>query len=358
MLRILRATMVLIACLAGWSSLAAAQGGTTGTIAGRVLDSQGLAVPGATVTVSGPQGQRVMVTDTQGSFTLPFLAPGTGYAVRVELQGFKPVERGDMTLRLGQTVELTLALEVGGAAETVEVTAASPVVDLTTTTTGATLDSELLQAIPTGRRFSDTLFIAPGVSSGGGTGEANPSFSGGSGLENLYLVDGVNISNTGYGALGSYSIVFGSLGNGLPFDFMEEVQVKTAGYEPEFGESTGGITNVITKSGSNTLRGSAFGYLRPTGLQADFPQVTTSNGTVNTTELEQWDVGVEGRRPGDPKQTLLLWRDRSELRNADVDRAGRSGQLPAAGAGRSGSRPRHSQLCRQGQLAAQRPQPH
>ena len=75
----------------------------------------------------------------------------------------------------------------------------------------------------------------------------------------------MNITNQGYGALGSYSIVFGSLGNGTPFDFMKEVQVKTGGYEAEYGQATGGVVNVVTKSGTNSLRGTAFGYVRPTG---------------------------------------------------------------------------------------------
>ena len=75
--------------------------------------------------------------------------------------------------------------------------------------------------------------------------------AGGSGLDNQYVVDGVNITNPGYGALGSYSIVFGSLGNGTPFDFVQEVQVKTGGYEAEFGQAIGGVVNVVTKSGTN-----------------------------------------------------------------------------------------------------------
>src|SRR5207244_8863275 len=107
---------------------------------------------------------------------------------------------------------------------------------------------------PVGRRFSDTLYLAPGVSSSGNLGSANPSIGGSSGLENQYVVDGVNITNGGYGALGSYSIVFGSLGNGTPYDFMQEVQVKTGGYEAEFGQATGGVINVVTKSGSNTVK--------------------------------------------------------------------------------------------------------
>ena len=102
---------------------------------------------------------------------------------------------------------------------------------------------------PVGRRFTDALYLAPGVSSGG-AGRANPSMSGGTGLDNLYVVDGVNITNTGYGAVGSYSIIFGSLGNGTPFDFIKEIQVKTGGYEAEFGQSMGGVVNVVTKSGT------------------------------------------------------------------------------------------------------------
>ena len=122
----------------------------------------------------------------------------------------------------------------------------------------------MFSQVPVGRRVSDTLYMAPGVSTGGSVGSANPSISGGSGLENQYVIDGVNVTNQGYGALGSYSIVFGSLGNATPFDFVKEVQVKTGGYEAEFGQATGGVVNVVTKSGSNDVRGSVFGYARPT----------------------------------------------------------------------------------------------
>ena len=101
------------------------------------------------------------------------------------------------------------------------------------------------------------------MSSSGSAGAANPSISGGSGLDNQYVIDGVNVTNQGYGALGSYSIIFGSLGNATPFDFVQEVQVKTGGYEAEFGQATGGVVNVITKSGSNDVHGSVFGYARP-----------------------------------------------------------------------------------------------
>ena len=269
---------------------------TTGTITGLVVDAQGLAVPGVTVTVTGAQGSKTAVTEDTGRFTVPFLTPGS-YTVRSELQGFKPAEQTSVVVRLGQTVDLNLKMQVGGLEEAVEVTSVSPVIDRTTTTIGANIDSELLSRIPVGRRFSDTLYVAPGVSSGGTVGQANPSISGASGLENQYVVDGVNITNQGYGALGSYSIVFGSLGNGTPFDFMQEVQVKSGGYEAEFGQATGGVVNVVTKSGTNNFRGTAFGYIRPDSFESDFDQITTPNGTVNRTATQISDIGVEGGGP-------------------------------------------------------------
>ena len=287
-----RKCVLMAVCVVLTAALAQAQETTTGSIAGRVADAQGLAIPGATVTVTTPQGPRTFTTDANGAFFAPFLTPGM-YEVKVELQGFKTLDRQNIEVRLGQRVDLSLPLQVGPLTESVTVSGAAPVVDRSSTTTGAVLDSELLQRLPIGRRFSDTLYIAPGVSSGGQVGEANPSMSGGSGLENLYVVDGVNITNAGYGALGSYSIVFGSLGNGVPFDFVKETQVKTGGYEAEFGQSTGGVVNVVTKSGTNTLRGSAFGYFRPESLESDYDQVTTVNGTVNVTETRVSDSGVE-----------------------------------------------------------------
>src|SRR5262245_34818712 len=240
-----RASALLLAFVLACTGLVSAQG-TTGTIIGRIVDSQGLAVPGATVSVTGPQGTRTAVTDGEGRFSIPLLTPGT-YSLRAELQGFKAFDRRDIVVRLEQTVDLPITMEVGGLTETVEVTGASPVVDTQTTTAGANLDAAMLSRLPVGRSLADTLYVAPGVSSGGGTGTTNPSIGGGSGLENQYVVDGVNISSAGFGSLGSYSRVrqLGALGNGVTFDFIKEVQVKTAGYEAEFGQATGGVVNVV-----------------------------------------------------------------------------------------------------------------
>jgi hypothetical protein len=315
------------------AGLAVAQ--TTGTISGQVIDSQGLVVPGATVTVTGGQGVKTAITDREGRFSVPFLVPGS-YTVRVDMSGFKSVEQKDVVVRLGFTAELNLTLQVGGVEETVNVTVASPVVDTSSTTIGATLDNQLLERVPIGRRFSDTLYMAPGVSSGGTIGSANPSVSGASGLENAYVVDGVNITNAGYGALGSYSIVFGSLGNGTPYDFMQEVQVKSGGYEAEYGQSTGGVVNVITKSGSNSFKGALFGYSRPRQLESDWTNVQTPNGSVNTTDTQLYDFGAAIGGPIVRNKLFFFGAFDPSFETRTLIADERPGELPAGVVGRGG----------------------
>src|SRR5262245_45725144 len=149
---------------------------TTGTVVGRVVDAQGLAVPGATVTLTGPQGPRTVVSDSDGKFSSPFLTPGT-YSVRAELQGFKAAEAKSIVVSIDTTTTVNLKMEVGGLTETVEVTGAASIVDTNTTTIGGVLDSQELALVPIGRRMTDALYLVPGVSSGGAVGRANPSIS-------------------------------------------------------------------------------------------------------------------------------------------------------------------------------------
>ena len=291
----LRYVIALLSMMLSSVVLFAAQE-TTGRITGRIVDPQGLAVPGVSVTVSGPQGVKSVTTDSDGRFNVPFLTPGV-YTVRAELQGFKTAEQKDISVSVGQTFNVALKMEVGAVAETINVVGVTTLIDIRTSTTGAVVDSAFVSTVPVGRRISDVTYMAPGVSSSGSVGRQNPSIGGGSGLDNQYIIDGVNITNQGYGALGSYSIVFGSLGNATPFDFVKEVQVKTGGYEAEFGQSTGGVVNVITKSGTNNFRGSAFGYTRPTGIEGAWKQFQSVNGTVQTLSSQVHDTGVEGGFP-------------------------------------------------------------
>ena len=290
-----RISAFLAACAFACTSIASAQE-IGGSISGRVLDQQKLAVPGVTVTATGPQGSRSAVTDADGRYQIPFLTPGN-YDVRAELQGFKAFEQKGISVRLGQVAEVPVSMQVGGVAETISVTAETPLINTRSTTIGNVMDTDTLRNFPVGRTFAQTLYLTPGVSSSGTAGAANPSISGGTGLENLYIVDGANVTNTGYGGLGSYSTTFGSLGNATPYDFVKEIQVKTGGYEAEFGQATGGVVNVVTKSGSNQLRGSAFAYAQPDMLQGEFKQYQASNGSVNTQATTVSDVGMEGGFP-------------------------------------------------------------
>ena len=281
-----------LALLLVGGGLVSAQETTTGSIAGMVVDASDAPVPGATITLTSAQGRKSFMSDSGGRFFAPFLTPGV-YALRVELTGFSPLEQKGINVRLGQRVELkNLAMTVGGIAEVVEVVGGSPVIDTASTTVGGTLDSDMLSRLPVGRNFTQTLYMVPGVSDSSGVGNANPSIGGASGLENNYVVDGVNITNAGFGGVGTYSIVFGSLGMGVTTDFIKETQVKTAGFEAEYGQTSGGVVNVVTKSGTNSFHGSAFGYFGPNALEADWKQLQSTNGIVNTRAVENIDFGA------------------------------------------------------------------
>lgn len=286
--RIFGAALTALLTLAG---LATAQETTSGSVTGLVTDAQGAAIPGATVTLTSDQGTKTTTSDSQGRFFVPFLTPGK-YGLRVEISGFAPITQKNVDVRLGGRLDLgTMALKVGGRDEVVEVVGAASAIDTSSTTTGGVLDSDTLKRLPVGRNFTEALYLVPGVSNSG-VGRSNPSMSGGSGLENNYVVDGVNITNTGYGAVGSYSIVFGSLGAGVTSDFVKETQVKSGGFEAEYGQATGGVVNVITQSGTNAFHGSAFGFFAPPALESEWRNLQSTNGTVNTTNQNNKDVGL------------------------------------------------------------------
>jgi hypothetical protein len=281
------------------------QESTTGSVAGFVVDDQGAAIPGATITITSDRGAQSLVSDASGRFFAPYLVPGL-YSIRVELSGFSPVERKDVDVRLGQRSSLEFTMKLGSLTETIEVVGAAPVVDSASTTAGGVLDSAELKRLPVGRNFTDTLYLVPGVSDSSGVGSANPSIGGASGLENSYVVDGVNITNTGFGGVGTYSIVFGSLGTGVTTDFIKETQVKTAGFEAEYGQATGGVVNIVTQSGGNTLHGSVFGYFSPQQLEADYQQLQTPEGTVNTTGRRDTDFGLTLSGPIVPNRLFFF----------------------------------------------------
>jgi len=245
------------------------QGSTAvyGNLAGVITDSTGAVVPGAKVTAVGPTGNKSVTSEQDGRFTLPALSPGT-YSLKVEKQGFRAADVKGVEIVINRTSSVSIGLQPGSATEVVEVSAAAITVDTTSTSVGTNLSDQFYQAVPVQRGVAGLFYASAGVASGGGTGSSNPSISGGSGLENLYVADGVDITDTSFGGLGTYNRVFGSVGTGINLSFIKEVQVKTGGYEPQYGKSTGGIVQIVTKSGTNQYHGAITAFAAPQQLEA------------------------------------------------------------------------------------------
>nr|MCU0224265.1 Plug and carboxypeptidase regulatory-like domain-containing protein [Acidobacteriota bacterium] len=183
--------------------VALAQQPTTGTLQGIVGEQDGKPLPGATVVVKGPLGERAAQTDAKGQFEFRFLPAGT-YTVRAEMPGYSTVEVGGVDINAAGRTRLPITLLPGQTAE-ITVSSAAPLLDVKRTTVATSFKSKSLETLPIGRNFTDAVSFAPGVVSGLGTGAGNYSIGGSSGLENSYIIDGVNITDSGYGGVGTYS---------------------------------------------------------------------------------------------------------------------------------------------------------
>jgi hypothetical protein len=275
---------------------ALAQQPTIGSIEMRVFDDQGRGLPGATVTITGPMGERSMVSSPNGTAAFKSVGVGT-YRVRVTMTGFATIEVPDVGVSAGQRAKLPVTL-ASGTVETVTVISSAPLVDPRQMEVSSTFKtSEAAESLPIGRNFTAAVAFAPGVVSGLGTGEGNYSIGGSSGLENSYTIDGVNITDGGYGGVGTYSIVFGSLGTGITSDFLEEVQVKTAGFEAEYGQALGGVVTGVVKSGTNDLSGSVKVFASPDSLESSGDDVSLPTGAINTHDRGETDLGISAGGP-------------------------------------------------------------
>ena len=258
--------------LAALAPTAWSQDITKGSLAGVVGDASGALITGAKVALSGPFGDKIGATDSTGNYSFPNLSVGSGYSITVSRDGFTSSRKNDIQVLVNQRTTIDFRLEVGSTTTTVDVTdTVSTAIDLATTTIGANIDESLYKNVPVGRNISSVISLSPGVSSSGGAGASNPSINGASGLENEYIINGANVTDPGYGGFGTYTAVFGSLGTGITFDFIQEVQVKSGGFEAQYGEALGGVVNIITKSGSNKFHGDAYGYIQPGGFSVDSP---------------------------------------------------------------------------------------
>jgi hypothetical protein len=267
---------------------------TKGEITGSVVDSTGAIVPGATVTISGPTGDRVVVTDSRGNYNVGNLIPGK-YSVKASLTGFKTATVSNVTVYVGKDTSVRLTLTTGDISETIEVVGGAVEVDTASTAVGSNLNSQVFENLPVQRRVDNLFYLAPGVTESQAGGKANPSISGGSALDNSYIADGVNITDSAFGGLGVFSRVYGTLGVGINTAFIEEVQVKTGGFEPQYGQSQGGIVNIITKSGGREWRGSVSGFFQPKGLETTRkqPDDTRVNKVGELRHEQNFDVGVD-----------------------------------------------------------------
>lgn len=251
----------------------------TGNLGGQIVDPTGSLVPGATVTITGQTVTKSLTSDAEGHFLFQNLTPGI-YALKIEKQGFKSAELKRVQVVIDRTASVRVPLEVGTVTETVEVSATAVTIDPTSVSVGANLPDTFYASVPVARNVAGLFYTAPGVADGGGTGAANPSISGSSGLENLYIADGVNITDSAFGGLGVWNQAGGfSVGTGINLSFVKEVQVKTAGFEPQYGQATGGIVQMVTKSGSREWHGEFAAYGAPRGTEATRPQPDDSRIT-------------------------------------------------------------------------------
>ncbi len=257
------------------ASQAFAQDGSTGAIRGTVLDPDGGLIAGATVAiVNVATGQRyAATTDANGHFAADLLPPGD-YSARVEVQGFSPQLAPQAHVEVGGALQLQFRLTLAGAKEAVTVSGAPPLVDTQPSSISALIDEQAILGLPlNGRRFTDLSLLAPGVTQDprGLTSSTNGdlAFGGVRGFQTSYLVDGSDNNNGFFSqARGRYR---------APYQFsnetVQEFRVSSNTYGAELGRAGGAVVNVVTKSGSNHVHGSAFYFLRDSAFSATNPFV-------------------------------------------------------------------------------------
>ncbi len=213
---------------------------TSGTIKGVTLDDGGLAIPGVLVTVSSPAligGAQQQSSDGQGRFLFIKLPPGI-YSIRAEMAGFGTIEYQAIQVLIGKTVPLTVEMTYQEAGGVMVVKDTPPAIDTEQTQRSTVMTKEFLDRVPTGRDYLQAVSAAPGVIGGG-----NASMAGGAGNENTYMIDGVNITDP---VTGTFSLNFN-------FDAIEQLEVVTGAFDAEHPNNLGGIVNIVTQTGGNTL---------------------------------------------------------------------------------------------------------
>ena len=239
-------------------------GATTGTINGKVVDQSDAVLPGVTVTITAPQmqGEQTAVTNAEGNYRFPGIPPGT-YRVTYELPGFAQVAREGIRVTLGFTATLNVTMQVSSLQETVTVSGASPVVDVSSTKTSTNYDYKELASIPSARDMWAILAESPGVTmsridvggSAAGTQSAYRTYDA-RGDQNRVMIDGL-VTTEGTGAIGVY----------VDYGAFEEVTAGTAGHGADMGQP-GVQTQMMIKSGGNQYHGLVYGDYQNSSLQS------------------------------------------------------------------------------------------
>jgi hypothetical protein len=258
-----RLVIAIVATLAAAVPAAAQQ--TTGTIAGRVMDEQGAAIPGATVTARSAQTGfvRTEVSDAEGLYRLNALPVGS-YDVVAELPGFTRMEQKGVVVNVAQTVSVDIQLRVATLQETVTVTAESPLIDTTSSAVGGVVDVGRIESLPlNGRQFANLAVTIPGVGLGFHSDptkstQFSPQINGGNGRNVNYQIDGGDNNDDTVGGLLQL----------FPLEAIQEFNFVTSRYKAEYGRSNGGVMNIVTKSGTNQFQGSFFELFRDQSLNA------------------------------------------------------------------------------------------
>jgi hypothetical protein len=255
----------LVLCLAVVNvSVARAQSILEGKITGTITDDKGEPLPGATVEATSPAliGKRSVVTSAKGTYAFLSLQIGS-YKLTASMPGFKTVVQEDIGVRAGSSAEINLVLPMGMIEETVLVTGAAPVVDVKTSTIDSKIDQAMLAKLPTSRdSFYDLSLSTPGMFDVGKNVMGSPTAYGGSTMENIFLVNGLDTtdpSGSGYGSMIKVN-----------YDNVQEVRLIALGSKAEYGNFSGVAIDVITKSGSDKLKGSLSAYSQlgtPTGQE-------------------------------------------------------------------------------------------
>jgi hypothetical protein len=248
------------------------------TLSGTVTDSSGAVIPNAQVAILDVSTgvTRTVTTGGAGFYTAPNLLPGI-YEIRATAPGFSTQVHRGITLTVGAEQALDIKMQVGQVSQTVEVTTEAPTVELTSSTLSAVVNATTVRELPlNGRSWTDLATLQPGVNqivtmqayNDGGSGRGNRGFgsqitiAGARPTQNNYRLDGVSINDYANGAPGSV------LGGNLGVDAIQEFSVLTGNYSAEYGKTSGGVVNAITRSGTNQFHGSAYEFMRNSALDA------------------------------------------------------------------------------------------